>query len=139
MADELVARSRVARNVEVKHPGHSHTRIWNLVFLASTTMLLRDRRLWLFDDSQLLDELGNVRLKETSPGVLRMDHDPDKHDDRAIALSLAALALVENPVVGQVGTVFTDMAPIQRRPVGNGSGAYNPLTANPWARATSRR
>jgi len=108
--------------------------------LASTLhMLLRDRRLWLFDDAELLDELGNVRLRETSPGVLRMDHDPDKHDDRAIALSLAALALVENPVVGQVGTVFTDMAPIQRRPVGNGSGAYNPLTANPWARATSRR
>jgi hypothetical protein len=68
-----------------------------------------------------------------------MDHDPDRHDDRAIALSLAALALVENPVSGQVGTIFTDMAPIQRHPVGNGGGAYNPLTADPWARARSRQ
>ena len=139
MADELVARSRVARNVEVKHPGHSHTRIWNLVFLASTTMLLRDRRLWLFDDSQLLDELGNVRLKETSPGVLRMDHDPDKHDDRAIALALAALALVENPVTGHAGSIYTDMAPVLRPAVGNGGAASNPITADPWARARSRQ
>jgi hypothetical protein len=38
-----------------------------------------------------------VRLRETSPGVLRMEHDPDKHDDRAIALALAAFALVERP------------------------------------------
>jgi phage FluMu gp28-like protein len=108
--------------------------------LASTLhMLLRDRRLSLFDDTELLDELGNVRLRETTPGVLRMDHDPDRHDDRAIALSLAALALVENPVSGEVGTIFTNMAPIRRRPVGNGGGAYNPLTADPWARARSRR
>ena len=108
--------------------------------LASTLhMLLRDRRLLLFDDTELLDELANVRLRETSPGVLRMDHDPDRHDDRAIALSLAALALVENPVSGQAGTIFTDMPPIQRNPVANGGGAYNPLTADPWARARSRR
>jgi phage terminase large subunit-like protein len=108
--------------------------------LASTLhMLLRDRRVSLFDDTELLDELANVRLRETSPGVVRMDHDPDRHDDRAIALSLAALALVENPVSGQVGTIFTDMAPIPRRPVANGGGAYNPLTADPWARARTRQ
>jgi hypothetical protein len=27
--------------------------------------------------------------------VLRMDHDPDRHDDRAIALALAATQLLE--------------------------------------------
>jgi phage FluMu gp28-like protein len=53
-------------------------------------VLLRDRALALPDDPELLDELANVRLRETSPGVLRMDHDPDKHDDRAIALAMAA-------------------------------------------------
>jgi phage terminase large subunit-like protein len=108
--------------------------------LASTLhMLLRDRRVSLFDDTELLDELANVRLRETSPGVLRMDHDPDRHDDRAIALSLAALALVENPVTGHAGSIYTDMAPIPRHPVGNGGGAYNPLTADPWSRARSRQ
>lgn len=34
-------------------------------------------------------------LGGTPPGVLRMDHDVGEHDDRAIALALAAAALVE--------------------------------------------
>jgi phage terminase large subunit-like protein len=59
--------------------------------------LLRDRALALPDDPELLDELANVRLRETSPGVLRIDHDPDKHDDRAIALALAAHHLLNRP------------------------------------------
>jgi hypothetical protein len=42
----------------------------------------------------LLDELANVRLRESSPGVYRMEHDPDKHDDQAIALALAANHLI---------------------------------------------
>lgn len=72
--------------------------------LASTLhMLLRNRRLALPDDPELLEELGNVRLRETSPGVLRMDHDPDKHDDRAIALALAAHRLLERAPGGSVG------------------------------------
>lgn len=64
--------------------------------LASTLfLLLRERSIRLPDDEALLDELANVRLRETSPGVLRMDHDAGRHDDRAIALALAAHRLVE--------------------------------------------
>jgi len=41
--------------------------------LASTLhLLLRKRAFALPDDPELLDELANVRLRETSPGVLRM-------------------------------------------------------------------
>ncbi len=75
--------------------------------LASTLhLLLRDRALALPDDPELLDELANVRLRETSPGVLRMDHDPDKHDDRAITLAMAAQHLLERPPAPQVGQYF---------------------------------
>jgi hypothetical protein len=64
--------------------------------LAATLMLLiRNHALALPDDPELIDELANLRLRETSPGVLRIDHNPDKHDDRAIALALAANKLVE--------------------------------------------
>lgn len=38
---------------------------------------------------ELHSELRNVRLRETSPGVYRLDHDHGRHDDRAIALALA--------------------------------------------------
>jgi hypothetical protein len=64
--------------------------------LASTLYrLIKDHALAIPDDQGLIEELMNVRLRETSPGVLRMDHDPDKHDDRAVALGLAALSLIE--------------------------------------------
>jgi phage terminase large subunit-like protein len=73
--------------------------------LATTLhLLLRDRALALPDDPELLDELANVRLRETSPGVIRLDHDPDRHDDRAVALAMAANDLLNNmpaPAVGQ--------------------------------------
>jgi phage terminase large subunit-like protein len=65
--------------------------------LASTLMLLiRNRALALPDDEELISELANLRLRETAPGVLRIDHDADKHDDRAIALALAAHRLARN-------------------------------------------
>lgn len=63
--------------------------------------LIRDRALALPDDEGLLDELAHVRLRETStPGIMRMDHDPSRHDDRAIALALAAYELVGAKPVG---------------------------------------
>lgn len=46
------------------------------------------------DDDELLDELANVRIRETQPGVYRIDHDPDRHDDRVISLALPAHELV---------------------------------------------
>jgi hypothetical protein len=58
-------------------------------------LLLREHRLALPDDAELLDELGTVRLRESTPGVYRLDHDANSHDDRAVALGLAALALTE--------------------------------------------
>ena len=65
--------------------------------LASTlTLPIRNHALPLPDDPDLIDELANLRLRETSPGVLRIDHDPDKHDDRAIALALAAHRLAQD-------------------------------------------
>ncbi|MDP9403846.1 MAG: terminase large subunit [Actinomycetota bacterium] len=59
--------------------------------------LIRAHALALPDDQDLLDELANVRLVETAPGVLRMDHDAGRHDDRAVAIALAAHRLLTAP------------------------------------------
>jgi len=81
--------------------------------IASTLyLLLRDRALRLPDDEDLLDELRNVRLRETSPGVLRLDHDSGRHDDRAIALALAAHRLVERGEPRGSWGVFVDRSTI---------------------------
>jgi hypothetical protein len=54
--------------------------------------LLNAGDLWLYDDADLLDELAHVRLVEKISGP-RLDHDSDRHDDRAVALALAAMWL----------------------------------------------
>ena len=73
--------------------------------LAATLFnLLRDQALALPNDVELLDELANVRIRETSPGVFRLDHDPGRHDDRAIALALAATHLLRETQHGPIVT-----------------------------------
>jgi hypothetical protein len=59
--------------------------------------LIKNHALAIPDDPDLINELSNVRLRETSPGVYRMDHDSDKHDDRAVCLALAAVWLLQLP------------------------------------------
>jgi phage terminase large subunit-like protein len=69
--------------------------------LASTLLLLlRNGALALPDDEALLDELANIRVRESAPGALRLDHDADKFSDRVIALSLAAQTLIARPQSG---------------------------------------
>jgi phage FluMu gp28-like protein len=64
--------------------------------LASILLqLIREHAVALPDDADLLGELRNLRLRESSPGVFRLDHDRHGHDDRAVALALAASWLVE--------------------------------------------
>jgi hypothetical protein len=115
--------------------------------LASTLhLLLRNRALALPNDPELLDELANVRLRETSPGVLRLDHDPDKHDDRAIALALAAHHLVERSTrvsrAGISGVVYRDYRHLQapREPsVDEQIAAYHAMKAAKRARRETDR
>jgi phage terminase large subunit-like protein len=61
--------------------------------------VIADHALELPDDAELLDELANVRLRETAPGVFRMDHDAGRHDDRAIALALGCWALLDSDLL----------------------------------------
>lgn len=65
-------------------------RVANALHLA-----LRNRRVWLPDDEALRAELGRVRLRESAPGVVRLDHDSDSHDDQAVAIGIACAVLLE--------------------------------------------
>ena len=59
--------------------------------------LIRNFALALPDDEDLINELLNVRLRETTPGVYRLDHDPGQHDDQAVALAMGAQFLMTQP------------------------------------------
>ena len=82
-----------SRGVSVEEWSYSPQRYGAIATTLYT--LLRDGLLDLYPDEELLDELANVRLKETLPGLVRVEHDPGRHDDRAVALGFAATALVE--------------------------------------------
>jgi phage terminase large subunit-like protein len=66
--------------------------------LARTMLpLLRGHRLALPHDDDLVDELVNLRIVERSPGQYRIEHAPNRHNDRAIAIALAAQHLLNKP------------------------------------------
>jgi phage terminase large subunit-like protein len=68
---------------------------------ASLFNAIRDRALALPDDEELLDELAHVQLRESSPGVYRLGHAANRHDDRAVALALAVTTLLQDAVIGE--------------------------------------
>ena len=92
-ATGLAQRLRVG-GLQIEEFTFSQQSVGRLAATLHTT--IRDHRLVLPDDAELIDELANVRLRETSPGVLRMDHDSNRHDDRAIALALGIHGIVES-------------------------------------------
>lgn len=77
-------QARGIRAQEFTFTASSVGRIASALHLA-----LRDRRLDLYEADGLRDELAAVRLRQTSPGVVRLDHDADQHDDRAVTLAMA--------------------------------------------------
>jgi len=74
---------------------------------SSLHLCLRNRTIDLPDDPELRAELGRVRFRETSPGVVRLDHDSGEHDDQAVAIGLAAVTLLEKG--GDQGAAFLEM------------------------------
>ncbi len=60
--------------------------------------LIQDTNLALPEDPELLAELASVRLRPSGPGLLRLDHDRGRHDDRAVALAMAAHRLLDRPL-----------------------------------------
>ena len=46
------------------------------------------------DDPALKDELARVRLKETGPNLLKVEHRSGEHNDRVISLGIAATHLL---------------------------------------------
>ena len=59
--------------------------------------LLRGHRFAPPHDDDLFDEFVNVRIVERTPGQYRIDHATDRHNDRAIAIALAAQHLLNKP------------------------------------------
>jgi hypothetical protein len=80
-----------ARSVRASEFAFSQQSVGRLA--DSLHLALRNHLLLLPEDDDLRQELGKVRLRETSPGVVRLDHDRGQHDDQAIAIGMACTIL----------------------------------------------
>jgi hypothetical protein len=56
---------------------------------------LRDRAIVFPNDPALIAELGSVRLVETGPGLVRLDHRAGEHDDMAVTCAMVAASLLD--------------------------------------------
>jgi phage terminase large subunit-like protein len=81
-------KARGVRAEQFTFSAQSVGRVANALHLA-----LRNRTILLPDDEDLRAELGRVRLRETSPGAVRLDHDSGEHDDQAVAIAIACAVL----------------------------------------------
>jgi hypothetical protein len=88
-------RSKGVHASEFTFSSQSVGRVANALHLA-----LRNRLLWIPNDPDLLAELGRVRLRESSPGAVRLDHDSGEHDDQAVAIAIAVAVLQGGSQVG---------------------------------------
>ena len=91
----LLSQGLAANGVKVEEVVFDNARNGRRALTLHT--LLRDQRLAIYQDEDLIDELMNVQLRETSPGVYRIDHQSGRHDDRVISLALCAEWLVSRP------------------------------------------
>jgi hypothetical protein len=78
---------------------------------------LRDRALVLPDDEELLAELSRVRLIETGPGLVRLDHRSGEHDDQAVTVAMVTASLLDRPTGGgRIHVATGDQPPIRLVP-----------------------
>lgn len=63
---------------------------------AALVMAFRNHQVTVPHTPALREELLRVRLRETTPGVSRLDHDPNGHDDQAVTIGMAAQLLLSS-------------------------------------------
>jgi hypothetical protein len=68
---------------------------------------IRQHRIELPADEDLLDELGSVRLRKNGVGIYRLDHNSGAHDDQAVTLALGCCQLLDADPVPEF-VIFAD-------------------------------
>jgi hypothetical protein len=89
----LLAQESRAQGVHVNEFAFTATSVGRLAL--SLHQAIRNHRLALPGDEELIDELASVRLRKNTLGVYRLDHDSGQHDDQAVTLALGVYTLLD--------------------------------------------
>jgi hypothetical protein len=127
-----------AAGVEVREYAFTAASVGRLAL--SLHQVIRNHRIALPGDEDLLDELVSVRLRKNSLGIYRLDHDAGQHDDQAIALALGTHHLLDadpepvfcfggEPGVQAAGTSIFGTEVLQPYA---GRFAIRPSSGDPW-------
>lgn len=92
---------------------------------TSLVQVFHNRQIYVPESYDLKEELLMVKLRESTPGVTRLFHDKDKHDDQAVAIGMAANLLISSQQVGQ-GAIWMEMMKDELK-----KRADSPLDLNP--------
>lgn len=90
---KLISQELSDRGARVHEFAFTSTSVGRLAL--SLHQAIRQHRLVLPADEELLDELGTVRLIKNTMGTYRLDHDNNAHDDQAVALALGCYWLLD--------------------------------------------
>jgi hypothetical protein len=93
----LMAQGFKSRGIRVEPYNATSSR--NALLVNVLYSLIEARTLALPRDEALISELESVRVRETPAGTLRLDHESGRHDDRVVALAIAASRIIERPVM----------------------------------------
>lgn len=137
----LISQEARAAGVVVREFAFTAASVGRLAL--SLHQAIRNHRIALPDDEDLLGELAAVRLRKNSLGIYRLDHDAGQHDDQAIALALGTHHLLDtDPEPGFFisddgvtagGTNALGIEVLQQR----GAFAYRPSADDLWAEASA--
>lgn len=114
----LIAQQLADRGVDVTQHAFTSSSVGRLALALHGA--IKNHRLALPDDEDLLSELASVRLVKNSVGSYRLDHESSGHDDQAVALALAVQHLIDGDPTPEFIIFDTPDRPAALLPAGPG-------------------
>lgn len=93
---------------------------------TSLVKAFHNGQIYIPDYPELREELISVKLRESTPGVTRLFHDSDKHDDQAVVIGMAAHLFLGQNTWGEGAAWMAALRQeIQNNDPSNGQNAQN--------------
>ncbi|MDQ6725147.1 MAG: phage terminase family protein [Actinomycetota bacterium] len=94
---QAVLLTQGLRRRGIRCVAHIFNQATNAQLAMALYQLISTDRIELPEDEALDNELSRVQIRETGPGLVRLDHANGQHDDRAVVLGMLAQSVLSAP------------------------------------------